>query len=185
MEPHVSDLRNQRGSGIITLMSRPSFSGWRTTAPFGLGMLALAVVFASFDRPAPDEPHVRAAGGPAAEPTEVAHRLPGTWLREQVDEGVQTRRLLRLEADGHFQEQVRIVSADGAVTEQHHAGTWLYDGTNLKRKYTLMNGQAPSRLRLPFATFEIRFESRNEFVGMDHVYRNTVRYRRVEPETQL
>ena len=65
------------------------------------------------------------------------------------------------------------------------AGTWFHDGTNLKRKYTVMNGQPSSRLKLPFATFEIRFASRNEFVGTDHVHRNTVRYERVSPQTEL
>lgn len=148
--------------------------------------MTIALVLASYDRPPAEDPDAAAATGqqPPKE-IEVAQRLPGTWLREQVTDGVQSRRLLRLESDGAFREQVRIVSANGAVSRHDHAGTWLYDGTNLKRKYTLMNGRAPSRLNLPFATFQIRFESRNEFVGVDHIHRNTVRYRRVEPETQL
>jgi len=115
----------------------------------------------------------------------VAGRLPGTWLREHVERGVRSRRLLHLEPRGTFREQVRIVSPSGEVSHHEHAGFWFYDGTNLKRKYTLMNGQPPSRLNLPFATFEIRFESRDEFVGTDHVHRNTVRYERVSPETEL
>lgn len=167
-------------------MSEPSFSGWRASTPVGLGMVAAALVLATYDRPVPDEANAAAqTGPPAAEQVDVAQRLPGTWLREQVDDGVQSRRLLRLEPDGTFREQVRVESAGGAVSEYHHAGTWLYDGTNLKRKYTVISGSAPSRLRLPFATFEIRFESRNEFVGVDHIYRNTVHYRRVQPEKHL
>lgn len=149
-------------------------------------MAALAVVLASSDRAPADDPRAAGPIGPATpEEVDVAHRLPGTWLREQVEQGVRARRLLHLEPDGAFREQVRIVGSDGAISRHEHAGTWVYDGTNLKRRYTLMNGQAPARWNLPFATFEIRFESRNEFVGVDHIYRNTVRYRRVEAETQL
>jgi hypothetical protein len=167
-------------------MSRQSLSGWRTASAVGLGFVWLSVVLASCDRPAVDGMQVVAEPQPPpADPVDVADRLPGTWLREQVDQGVRSRRLLHLDARGGFREQVRIVSATGAVSEHEHAGTWLYDGTNLKRKYTLMNGRAPSRLNLPFATFELRFETRNEFVGRDHIHRNTVRYQRVPPETEL
>ena len=82
---------------------------------------------------------------PADSPAdEVRLRLPGTWLREQDEGGVRVRRILVLEADGEFSEQVRIVDAGGAVTEQSHAGHWTFDGTNLKRKYSLMDGKAPS-----------------------------------------
>lgn len=169
--------------GIIDGMSVPSLSGWRASAALGLGMMAVALVLASYDR-APADAATQAAQ-PPAEQLDVAHRLPGTWLREQVDKGVQSRRLLRLEPGGIFREQVRIVSASGEVSLHDHAGTWFYDGKNLKRKYSLMNGHGPSRLNLPFVTFEIRFESRNEFVGVDHIHRNTVRYRRVQPETHL
>ncbi len=111
--------------------------------------------------------------------------LPGSWLREYQERGIRVRRLLMLDADGQFSEQVRITDASGAVTEQTHSGTWLYDATNLKRKYTRMNGQPPSRLNLPFAAFELRFLSKNEFLGLDRVHGNEVRYRRVQPETAL
>ena len=115
----------------------------------------------------------------------VQSQLEGSWLREYASDGVRAKRLLVLDADGSFRELVRITDAAGAVIEQLHAGTWLYDGTNLKRKYTSMNGKPPSRLNLPFATFQLRFESKNEFVGTDHVHRNEVRYRRVQADTQL
>lgn len=151
-----------------------------------LGVAWLALVLASLDRPATDNRDaVPNQDLPPTDKAEVADRLPGTWLREHVEQGVQSRRLLRLEPGGGFQEQVRIVSASGEVSQLEHAGTWIYDGTNLKRKYTLMNGRSPSRLNLPFATFEIRFDSRNEFVGTDHIHRNIVRYRRVAPDAAL
>lgn len=148
-------------------------------------MALLALVLAVSGRQPTES--LAAAAVPAERPevADVAGRLPGTWLREQAEQGVRSRRLLDLAADGTFRERVRIVSRDGEVSQQEHAGNWFYDGTNLKRKYTVMDGRPPSRLNLPFATFEIRFESRDEFVGTNHVYRSTVRYERVAPETPL
>ncbi|QJW83910.1 hypothetical protein HK414_07770 [Ramlibacter terrae] len=47
-----------------------------------------------------------------------------------------------------------------------------------------MNGEPPSRLNLPIATFQIAFEAPDEFVGVDHIHGNRVRYRRVAAGTQ-
>ena len=113
----------------------------------------------------------------------VQDRLPGTWLREFEEKGIRVRRILVLEDEGKFREGVRITSPDGAVTEQNHAGTWFYDGTNLKRKYTSMNGKPPAAPTVPFAAFELRFTSRNEFIGVDNIHKREVRYQRVQPET--
>ena len=126
------------------------------------------------------------AGEPAdSARQEVQEQLQGTWLREYAEGGFRARRILVLDPDSRFRELVRITDAAGVVTEHIHEGTWLYDGTNLKRKYTSMDGRPPSRLNLPFATFELKFESRNEFVGIDNVHKNQVRYRRVQPETLI
>ena len=126
------------------------------------------------------------AGAPAdSAQQEVSEQLQGTWLREYAEGGFRVRRILVLEPDSRFSERVRITDTSGVVTEHRHEGTWLYDGTNLKRKYTSMDGRPPSRLNLPFAAFELKFESRNEFVGIDNVHKNQVRYRRVQPETLL
>jgi len=111
--------------------------------------------------------------------------LPGTWLREARIGGLSTRHILTLDADHRFREQVRVTEATGRSVDYVHEGTWLYDGTNLKRKYTRMNGQPPSRLNLPFATFQITFESPREFRGVDHIRGNTIEYRKVGPDTQL
>ena len=115
----------------------------------------------------------------------VQQDLQGSWLREYEEGGVRARRLLLLDANGSFREMVRVTDAAGGVTEHQHEGTWLYDGTNLKRKYTSMDGRPPSRLNLPFAAFEVKFVSKNEFIGIDNVHHNEVRYRRVQPETLL
>lgn len=114
---------------------------------------------------------------------ETQQRLVGTWLREFEEGGVRVRRVLVLEPDGQFGESVRITDAAGAVTEHRHAGEWIYDGTNLKRRYTRMDGEQPSAPQVPYATFEISFPSKAEFVGIDHVRRREVRYQRVADGT--
>lgn len=136
---------------------------------------ALALLLAGCDGAPPD----------AGSPEELAQRLHGSWAREQADKGMRSRRILTLRPDGAFRETVRVTDEAGAVTEFRHEGSWFYDGTNLKRKYTLMNGQPPSRLNVPFVTFEIRFESRNDFTGIDHIHHNKVHYRRVPAEAEL
>ncbi len=167
-------------------MPRRSLSGWRATTAVAIGVAWIALVLAGYDRPGGGASQPQPAlSQHAPEKVDLADRLPGTWLREQVEHGTRARRLLHLDAGGSFREQVRIVKASGEVSRHEHAGTWLYDGTNLKRKYVVMNGRPPSRLNVPFITLEIHFESRNEFVGTDHVRRNTVRYERVAAETEL
>lgn len=151
-------------------MGRTGLSAWVI-----VGGLALAVLLSAGGRPLP---------GPAENTGDTEQQLRGSWLREQTDAGVTSRRILTLGPQHVFREQVRVVDAAGGTTEFVHEGHWFYDGTNLKRKYSLFNGQPPSRLNVPFVTFQIQFESRNEFVGIDHVHRNRVRYRRVQPETQ-
>jgi hypothetical protein len=142
--------------------------------------LALALLLAGCDG-APQPPSPAQLG--ADSPEQVAERLPGSWLREFTLDGRHARHLLVLQADGHFQERVRVEDASGAVTTFRHEGSWLYDGTNLKRRYTLINGKPPSRLNVPFVTFQITFVSRNEFTGTDHIHGNRVSYHRVAPET--
>ena len=141
-------------------------SPWTRCAPV---LLALAALLCGCEEPPQD--------------ADTQQQLSGTWLREFKENGIASRRILVLQPDGVFHEAVRIVDAGGAVTEQAHEGTWIYDGTNLKRKYTLMNGKSPSRLKLPFATFEIQFETRNEFTGVYHIHGNRIRYHRVAADT--
>ncbi len=145
-------------------------------------MLVLAAVLATCDDNGPQT----AARLAETQGTEaVEQKLHGAWLRETTQEGVKARRILELRADGTFQERVRVVDSSGLETEFLHEGTWLYDGTNLKRKYTVMNGKPPSRLNLPFATFQISFVSRDEFLGVDHIRGHKVQYTRVAPDTEL
>jgi hypothetical protein len=114
---------------------------------------------------------------------EMQQRLVGTWLREFNEDGVHVRRVLVLEMDGHFGETVRITDVAGVMTEHRHSGEWVYDGTNLKRRYTRMDGAQPSAPLVPYATFEISFPTKAEFVGIDRVRRREVRYQRVADGT--
>jgi hypothetical protein len=148
---------------------------------WALSALALGALLFNCATPPPDEPAGSQLTRTAQETEEL---LQGTWLREYSAQDVQVRRVLTLAPGGTFRESVRAVDAAGKVTEQAHEGNWFYDGSNLKRKYTLVDGKPPSRLNLPFATFEIAFQTRNEFTGVDHIHRNRIQYRRVAPQTQ-
>ena len=154
---------------------------WSPLAHAAVAALALGVLLAQCAGP----PDSDAGGsGLSFNPEQTAELLPGTWLREYGEKGVRVRRLLTLEPKGVFREEARVTDASGQVTRFVHEGTWLYDGTNLKRRYTLMNGAPPSRLNVPFATFEIAFESSNAFTGVDHIHDHTVHYRRVPEGTE-
>jgi hypothetical protein len=154
---------------------RPFLKSW---AP---GLIALGAMLSTWEVSPPDP-----ARGAGMEPEieDIEEQLQGTWLREYTIQGVKARRILTLQLDGSFLERVRVVDETGGITDYTHEGTWLYDGTNLKRKYTMMNGRPPSRLNLPFATFQISFEHSDEFLGIDHIHGHRVRYRRVAPDTQ-
>lgn len=114
----------------------------------------------------------------------VRARLVGTWLRAYEENGTQVRRILVLQADGKFRELVGIVEPGAEALRKAHSGDWLFDGTNLKRRYTLINGEAVRAPAAPFATFELTFPGRSEFVGADHVHKRTVRYQRVDDGTE-
>ena len=111
-------------------------------------------------------------------------RLVGTWLREYVQDGTPVRRVLVLGSDGKFQERYRASGSGDADIAQAHAGDWVFDGTNLKRHYTVVDGKPATRANVLFATLEIRFPSKHEFIGVDRVRKREVRYQRVDEGTQ-
>ena len=135
--------------------------------PWLFALLAFAALLSTCDGPFSLNSASALTPGSRAE---VQQQLQGTWMRETVVDGVQARGVLRLQPAGAFTESVAVAGADGVVRHFEHAGTWLYDGTNLKRKYTSMNGRPPSRLNLPFATLQVTFDSRNDFTGVDHIH---------------
>ena len=126
-----------------------------------------------------------ACGGPPDDSSaqDVRARLVGTWLRDYEEDGVKVRRVLVLEPDGHFRETSRITELGAPQASHLHSGEWLYDGTNLKRRYTSVDGKLPAAPSMPYATFELDFPSRNEFVGIDRVRGRKVLYERVAEGT--
>lgn len=114
----------------------------------------------------------------------VEEQLVGTWLREYEEDGFRVRRVLVLEPRGRFTEMSRITELSVTDAQHSHAGEWLYDGTNLKRRYTSVDGKHPAAPAMPYLTFEFKFPSRNEFVGIDRVRRREVQYHRVADGTR-
>ena len=96
------------------------------------------------------------------------------------------RRVLVLQRDGMFREMSSVLSTepDTQPTLSTASGEWVFDGTNLKRHYRLINNKPLSAPNYPFATFEIRFPDRAHFVGLDRVRRIEVSYQRVADGTQ-
>ena len=117
---------------------------------------------------------------------EIRQRLVGTWLRDYQEDQVQVRRVLVLAADGAFRESALVRSLDGSAAPRRStaSGEWLFDGTNLKRHYRLVNERPLSAPQVPFATFELRFPSRRRFVGLDRVRGIEVTYDRVAEGTE-
>ena len=115
---------------------------------------------------------------------EISERLVGSWLRDYEERGTRIRRVLLLQPDGRFREISRSLGPEEAGVRHEHEGEWLYDGTNLKRRYTLMDGKPVSAPTMPFAAFQIRFNGNHEFIGLDNVRGRELRYQRVTAGTQ-
>lgn len=110
---------------------------------------------------------------------QVIQFLQGSWSREYVEENLSIHKTLQLKTNGEFLENVSIAAPNAEPELYQHSGTWLYDGINIKRTYVLMDGRAPPKLNLPYVTFEVKIESKNEFLGVDHIHHHEVRYVRL------
>lgn len=116
---------------------------------------------------------------------QMIEHLPGTWIRVDEGENSVIKKNLVLTQNGDFSESTLIVSNNGEIQSHRHTGKWLFDGVNLKRKYDFMDGRAPSRMNLPFVTFEIHFLSKNEFEGIDHIHNNHIHYVRESSDQSM
>lgn len=132
---------------------------------------------------------VLALAGAGCEPavdagtSEIRERLVGTWLRDYDENGTRVRRILVLEPNGHFREMSRTLGPEEAGTRHEHEGEWVYDGTNLKRRYTRIDGKPPGAPTIPFAAFQIEFTGSHDFTGTDNVRHRELRYHRVADGT--
>jgi hypothetical protein len=117
--------------------------------------------------------------------SQTIEHLPGTWVRVDGGDASVIKKNLILNQNGDFSESTLIALSNGQTQAHRHTGKWLFDGVNLKRKYDLMDGRAPSRMNLPFVTFEIHFLSKNEFEGIDHIHNNHIHYVRESSDQSM
>ncbi|MFI4927337.1 MAG: hypothetical protein ACHP7E_06590 [Burkholderiales bacterium] len=138
----------------------------------------------AFLSPLANPPERSPRGRAVAYADEAGDLLPGTWVRKYSEEGFDVRRVLVMDSKGEFREVSHVVEPGGKEDDFINEGTWRYDGTTLKRKYDIINGQSPSRLNTPLVVLPISFHTRNEFAGVDPVHRHSIVYQRVAPGTE-
>jgi hypothetical protein len=128
-----------------------------------LALLAAACILAGCE-----EPQVR----------EVKGRLVGTWVGESQEHGGIARRTLTLQSNGEVTETVRLVASGGASEGQSRRGEWSYDGVNLKRRYTFVDGKPLTNAHFIYETHELKSVTASELVASSNVGRGHVRLRR-------
>lgn len=111
---------------------------------------------------------------------DVKARLVGTWVVESPEHGGVARRVLRLQADGHVTETVRLVAPGGAADLELREGEWFFDGLNLKRKYTYVDGKPLTNAHFIYETYELKSVTASELVASSNVGRGEVRLKRDE-----
>jgi hypothetical protein len=109
---------------------------------------------------------------------DVKRRLVGTWVTESEEHGGVTRRVLTLELDGHTRETLQVVAATGASSVQSRDGEWFFDGVNLKRKYTYVDGKPLTNVYFIYETHELKSVTESEFVAASKVGRGEIRLHR-------
>jgi len=110
---------------------------------------------------------------------DVKERLAGTWFTESQEHGGIARRELTLETDGHLKETVRLVAPNGASRIESREGEWFFDGENLKRKYTYVDGKPLTNAHFIYETHELKSVTASELVASSKVGRGEVRLKRV------
>ena len=110
----------------------------------------------------------------------VKARLVGTWFVESQEHGGIARRTLTLEANGHVKDTVRLVAPSGASDVQSREGEWFFDGVNLKRKYTYVDGKPLTNAHFIYETYELKSVTASELVASSNVGRGEVHLKRDE-----
>lgn len=109
---------------------------------------------------------------------DVKARLVGTWSTEATEHGGVARRVLTLQADGRVKESVRIVAPSGASDLNSRDGEWFFDGVNIKRKYTHVDGRPLTNAHFIYETHELRSLTESELVAASNVGRGELRFRK-------
>lgn len=109
---------------------------------------------------------------------DVRARLAGTWFVEAEVHGGIARRVLTLGADGHVKEFVRLVAPSGASDTESREGEWFFDGVNLKRKYTYVDGKPLTNAHFIYETHEVKSVTASELVASSNVGKGELRLKR-------
>ena len=109
---------------------------------------------------------------------DVKARLAGTWYAESTEHGSSVRRVLTFEEDGRVKETVRVMAPNGATKFESRNGEWFFDGVNLKRKYTYVDGKPLTNANFIYETYELKSVTESELVAASSVGRGEVRLKR-------
>lgn len=109
---------------------------------------------------------------------DVKERLVGTWLAESPAHGGSVRRVLTLEQGGRVTETIRTSAPGGATESQSREGEWFFDGVNLKRKYTYVDGKPLTNAHFIYETHELKSVTESELVAASSVGRGDVRLKK-------
>jgi hypothetical protein len=110
---------------------------------------------------------------------DVQQRFIGKWLEEFSNEGVQIKNIVTLETGGNFTEVGMSLEPSGVTKEEKRAGEWSFDGVNLKRKYTSLNGRLLTNAQFGYVTHAVKSLKQNEFIGVDNIKTQEIRFSRV------
>lgn len=113
-----------------------------------------------------------------AQVRDVKVRLVGTWHVESQEHGGVARRVLTFEADGRVKETVRVTAPSGASESGSREGEWFFDGVNLKRKYTYVDGKPLTNAHFIYETHELKSVTASDLVAASNVGRGEVRFKR-------
>jgi hypothetical protein len=110
---------------------------------------------------------------------DVQQRLIGRWLEEFSNEGIHIKNIVTLDQAGNFTELGKSFELSGATKEEKRAGEWSFDGVNLKRKYTSLNGRLLINAQFGYVTHAVKSLKQNEFIGVDNIKAQEIRFSRV------
>lgn len=105
-------------------------------------------------------------------------RLVGTWTSESSSQAGVTRRTLSLQADGRVKDTVHITAPTGVSATEIREGEWFFDGVNLKRKYTYIDGKPLTNAHFIYETQELKSITDSELVASSNVGRGTLKLER-------
>lgn len=110
----------------------------------------------------------------------IREKLVGTWTEEYSEEHGPVIGTVVLYPDGKFEETVlsRAGQKNAGQGGGRSAGEWSFDGMNLKRKYTSMDGQPLLNASFRYVTYAVKDLRDDGFVGVDNVAGKEAKFRR-------